>query len=182
MAKQRLNVGVLLLPEGAQLLDLSPVDLFSMLSRSYLTACQLPAPITALGLPQINISYISEPEVSTIELTAQLHMSVTCDLNSSAVAPGQLDVLLIPGPDPSLVPSDAVKEFVRAHAAVERTEILTVCTGIFVAASAGILREKKVTAPRALLPKLRKQFPDTEWLEKRWVTDGKVWCSGKALP
>lgn len=92
-------------------------------------------------------------------------------------APGKIDILLIPGPDPSAVTSEAAKGFIRAHAE-KGNNVLTVCTGIYPAAEAGILEGKKATAPRALIGEFRKKFPGTEWVDRRWSRDGNVWCSG----
>jgi len=44
--------------------------------------------------------------------------------------------------------------------------------------ASGVLAQKTVTAPRLLIPGLKKQFPDVEFVEKRWWRDGKVWTSG----
>jgi len=172
-----LHVAVLLIPP-VQLLDTSPVDLFSMLSKEYLTACKLPAPLTALGL-NVVISYVSESGAGTMaEMTAKASLMVTANLTDDIAKPGNVDILLIPGPDPAVSPSEAVQEYIRSH--VGKAEaIMTVCTGVFPAAQSGILKGKKATGPRALVPALKKTFPDTEWGEKRWTRDGAVWCSGR---
>lgn len=49
------------------------------------------------------------------------------------------------------------------------------------ALKAGILDGKKATGPRLFLDSLRKEGPGTEWLERRWVRDGKIWTSGALL-
>ena len=104
-------------------------------------------------------------------------MTATCALDSPTVAPGTLDVLLIPGADPAEQPSEAVKDFVRVHVAQQRTSVLTICTGVFIAAYAGVLKGKRVTGPRGVLPRLKQTFPEAEWVDKRWERDGSVWCS-----
>jgi hypothetical protein len=46
--------------------------------------------------------------------------------------------------------------------------------------ASGILRVKKSSGPRGIIPMLKKRFPDTEWNEdKRWVIGGNIWSSGK---
>ena len=35
--------------------------------------------------------------------------------------------------------------------------------------------------PRMLLGQLHEQSPETNWVEKRWARDGKVWTSGVLL-
>src|SRR5438270_3286213 len=102
-----LRIGVLILPPS-QLLDVSPIDLFGMLTREYLEACRLPAPILALGIP-VEIHYISaiaspqpgstSPEVKLAECTANAAIRITAMTHDMAIAPGELDIILIPGPD-----------------------------------------------------------------------------------
>lgn len=203
------SIGVILLPP-TQLLDLSPIDLFGMLTPSYLMDCHrgagLPMPLVKLGVP-IDIHYISSahqdpspsapnggvipspdtgPQTNLIELTASAHILSTASLTSPSVSPGSLSALLIPGPEPSIIPSDAEKAFIRAHHDAG-TDILTVCTGVLVAGYAGVLDGREVTGPRGLMGMLRKKFPNGKWVERRWVRDGgagkegkgEVWTSGK---
>lgn len=175
----RLRVGVLVLPP-VQLLDLSPIDLFSMMTPEYLAACQLPAPLIALGIP-VQIEYIaSSGSKSLAELTANLKIAITASLTDPAVAPGKLDILLIPGPDPGRSTAEEEKVFIRGHTEKAKA-VMTVCTGVFPAADSGILDGKSVTAPRALIPMLKERYKDVKWVEKRWATDGNIWTSGKLV-
>lgn len=60
------------------------------------------------------------------------------------------------------------------------TDILSVCTGCFIAGQAGVFKGKKASGPRPVVGTLQKLFPDTEWInDKRWVNDGNIWSSGK---
>jgi transcriptional regulator GlxA family with amidase domain len=61
------------------------------------------------------------------------------------------------------------------------TAFLTICGGIEVPRLAGLLDGVTATGPRTLLPMLRQQSPATNWVEKRWVRDGKLWTSGALL-
>ncbi|KAI0396122.1 ThiJ/PfpI family protein [Xylariaceae sp. FL0594] len=49
-------------------------------------------------------------------LTSNLSARATHTINSPEVAPGELDILLVPGPDPSSTIPEAALEFLRAHA------------------------------------------------------------------
>ena len=95
-----------------------------------------------------------------------------------------LDILLVPGPDPSAVLNEEVLAFVRAHAGWrgengEVTDMLSVCTGCVVLGQSGILKGRRASGPRGIMTKLRKDFPDVKWVEdKRWVKDGNIWMSG----
>lgn len=172
------HITVLLFP-STQLLDLSPIDLFGMLHPSYLSTCALPSPLVASGTP-FTISYAADaPADSVAELTAAAALRVSHNLSDKALAPGNVDVLLIPGPEPNYEPSKAEIAFMQAHAAAG-AYILTVCTGVFAAGRAGLLAGKRVTGPRALLGTLRAIVPDAEVTEKRWEVDcgGRVWSAG----
>ena len=174
------RIGVLLIGPS-QLLDVSPIDLFGMLTKPYLTACRLPTPLIAHAVP-IDIIYISESGAgSIIELTASAGLRVTASLTDISCAPGNLEILMIPGPDPSCMPSEAVKLFMREHAEVG-ADVLMICTGVFMAGHAGLLDGKRATGPRALLPELRKKFPRAKFEAKRWMRDGTVWTSGMFTP
>ena len=95
-----------------------------------------------------------------------------------------LDILLIPGPDPSAVFGEEVQSFIRGHAGWkgkkgEATDVLSVCTGCIMLAQSGVLKGRKASGPRGIVPKLRKEYPDVEWVEdKRWTNDGNIWSSG----
>ncbi|KAL2064997.1 hypothetical protein VTL71DRAFT_4137 [Oculimacula yallundae] len=184
MAKTgEVRIGVYV-PGGAQLLDLSPIDLLAMLSPKYLAACMLPAPLVSLGLPS-QIHYIGLPETGThMELTASAFLKVTKTTKDIEVQPGQLDIILVPGADPSTVFGEEALEFLRAHATWrsedgEGIDILSVCTAAYLLGQSGILDGKVASGPRALVPALRKKFPGTNWDDsKRWVKDGHIWTSG----
>lgn len=204
-----LNIGVLFFSD-VQLLDFSAIDLFAMCSKAYLRACEMPAPLVARGLDNLNVCYIAEgvpdsppPELRTQQVglfaapanakllpttpSLNLNIAITHSLKSPDVAPGKLDILLIPGPDPATVPNEAQLAFMRGHAAA-RTDLLVVCTGIFPLAHSGILEGRECTGPRPLIDmKLRKLAPGAKWRDdRRWVVDqkkasngeGELWTSG----
>ncbi|MCJ1475380.1 hypothetical protein MMC13_004042 [Lambiella insularis] len=170
-----IHISVLLVPP-TQLLDVSPIDLFAMLTEPYLSICFLPAPIIAGSVP-LSISYVSEAGPDhPAECTANAGLRVTASLDDEIASPAKTQILLIPGPDPSTVPSEKVKTFVREHAA-QGTVVMTVCTGAYLAGYAGILDGKQATGPRSLLPDLKSKFPRATWEERRWTSQGNVWCS-----
>ena len=95
-------------------------------------------------------------------------------------------MILVPGPDPSTdwTKIKGATDWLAAHAARPETDILSICTGIYLCASAGILKGKKACGPRGLQGDLAKKFEGVEWVgeEMRWVRDGNVWSSGESLP
>lgn len=176
MTASPIRIGVLLLAPS-QLLDVAPIDLFAMLTKDYLEACRLPLPLINGALP-IEITYISEAGAESIaECTASAGLRVSAGLDDAASAPEKLNLLLVPGPDPAMIPSEGVQIFLRSHME-NKTTILSVCTGIFSLAHAGIVKGRQATGPRALLSELQKKFPGTHWKDRRWVHDGNVWTSG----
>lgn len=136
----------------------------------------------------MNIHYIGEDEnvngQAFQSLTAQAKLATNATLKTPNVQPGQLDILMIPGPPPGLKMSAETSHFVQQHAG-HGTIILTICTGCFVAAQAGILDGLNASGPRALVPSLRKGYPKVVWDDKhRWVKSvsnhgkGEIWSSG----
>jgi hypothetical protein len=184
-AQKRLRIGVFI-PGDAQLLDVSPVDLFGMLDPKYLTACQLPSSLVSLGTPS-TIDYISASEAGGhIRLTANAFLRVSKSIDDPDVQPGSLHIVLVPGPNPTEIFDEKVRGFLKAHADWRgedgrTTDILSVCTGCVLLGQAGILKGKRASGPRGLLSTLEKKFPDTTWVDdKRWVIDGNIWTSGES--
>ncbi|KAF4635489.1 hypothetical protein G7Y89_g2596 [Cudoniella acicularis] len=180
---KKLRIGVYI-PYEAQLLDLSPIDLFGMLDPKYLTTCELPGPFVAQGMPS-TIDYISAPENGPhVELTANINLKVTRTTNDPEVQPGNLDIILVPGTPPNQSFDEKTLAFLKAHAdwrgkKGESTDILSVCTAAFFLGHCGILKGKKASGPRPLVSRLKKLFPETTWVsDKRWVHDGNIWSSG----
>ncbi|KAI9873326.1 MAG: hypothetical protein M1830_000541 [Pleopsidium flavum] len=164
--------GVLLLGAGVQLLDVSPVDIFGMLDPAYLRACQLPENVVAQGV-DVEFHYITESDEALHPMTAGAKIGVTDSIHTSP----RLTHLLLPGPPPTYTPSPAITHFLTTQLP-HLTAFMTVCTGVMPALASGILDGKTVTAPRGLIPMLREKYPGSEFVEKRWVRDGKVWTSG----
>ena len=179
-----LNVGVLLV-DTIQLLDVAPVDLFGILSDSYLISRKLPDSISSLA-PSVSIVYISQDHhkhshhTQVQPCTADAAIRTNRSLESHDVAPGKLDILVIPGPEPWVQITPEVGAFVRGHAAQENTTIMTICLGIYVAAQAGIIDGKNVTGTGGFLPDLEKKFK-ANWVKRRWMSDGNIWTSGMLI-
>lgn len=182
--KPTLAIGVFL-PEPVQLMDLSAIDLFYMMTPEYLTACRLPAPMISQGVA-FDIHYIGRANNNShCQLTAAANLRLTKTTKDPEVQPGKLDIILVPGPDPSTIADEEIKGFLHSHAnwtgpKGERTDILSVCTGCTLLAQSGILVGKKASAPRLLVPSMRKEYSRTTWIDdKRWVADANIWSSGK---
>ena len=168
-----------LVASDVQLLDMSCVDLFAMLDQRYLIACNMPPPLIEQGL-SVSIHYVGETGAGTTgSMTANVTIGLTDSVHDDAVQPGKLDILLIPGPDPRSVPSEAVKGFVKNHFE-HGTAVLSICTGSLVIGHSGITKGKTVSGPQPLVPTLKQVFPEGHWVaENRWERDGSLWSSGK---
>ena len=151
-----------------------------MTNPTYLSACNLPPALIHLGhTTQIHYIGLGAPGTLT-PLTSNINLQLTASLtDDTLVGPGHLNALLIPGPDPNVVPDTPYLDFIRRHHA-HGTQILAVCTGSFVLGHAGILSGRVCTGPRLLVPLLRDRFPEAkEWVQSvRVVRDGNVWTSG----
>ncbi|KAJ5970648.1 uncharacterized protein N7479_000566 [Penicillium vulpinum] len=174
-----LRIGILLVGT-VQLLDLAAIDLFYMTTPEYLQECSLPQPLVDMGRP-CEIHYIAHNGPNaTVNTTSQMSIQLTDSLTGSAVSPGKLDIVVIPGPPPkAMPPAEEYLDFVRAHFAAG-TPILSICTGAFVIGYSGIAKGREVTAPRLLVPEMRKRFPEANlWDDSlRVARDGNLWTSG----
>ena len=97
------RIGVFI-PSEAQLLDVATVDVLGTISKEYLSVLpHLPAHVKA-GAPSVTIVYITSPKnggeiPSTSSSTLKSHHTYQDD----AVAPGKLDVIVVPGDRKSVV-------------------------------------------------------------------------------
>lgn len=172
------RIGVFV-PSEVQLLDLACVDFFAMLGCGYLVPLEmLPASLTDLA-PDVSISYIgTAPKVMT---TAQTELVTTHLIGDPEVAPGELDIVLVPGPDPRGSWGEDVKGWLRGHGEWEGTDVLSVCTGVFLVGEAGLLKGKTFCGPRGLQREIKERFEGVELVGERyrWVRDGNLWSSGE---
>ena len=184
--RKQVHVGVFV-PSSAQLLDLACVDIFAISSHEYLSGLGiLPAAVVDLA-PSIKIHYVSAVQPGeTTPLTAGLSIVVTDHYSSPDVAPGRLDVVLVPGPDPNERWERGVLDWLKSQDDSEGTDVLSVCTGIYLCGAAGLLKKgRKAAGPRALQDDIKKRFGEDLDLvghELRWVQDRNFWSSGELCP
>ncbi|KAL2198961.1 class I glutamine amidotransferase-like protein [Corynascus similis CBS 632.67] len=185
-SRETIRIGVFI-PAGCQLLDMACVDVLGTMSHEYFTvvADMVPGPIAKLA-PNVKISYISTVQPGElIPLTSSAHIACTHHLSDPTVQPGGLDVVLVPGPDPAtdFGKMPEATDWLAAHAARPETDILSVCTGIYLCGAAGLLKGKRACGPRGLQWDLAAKFKGAEWVgeELRWVKDGNFWSCGAYL-
>lgn len=178
VARTKVRIGVFI-PSEVQLLDLACADIFAMLGYEYLVALkQLPASLTDLA-PEVSLSYVGT--AAAVPMTAQTKVLTTHLVGDPEVAPGKLDVVLVPGPDPWGSWGEDVREWLRAHGERAETDVLSVCTGVFLLGDAGLLKGRTVCGPRGLQKVIREKYEGVKTVgdKFRWVRDGNIWTSGE---
>lgn len=91
-----------------------------------------------------------------------------------------LDIVVLGAHKVGYQASETEKEFLRkCHA--DCVALLCICGGFESVLSAGLLEGKTATAPRGFIPLMQQVAPGTNWIEKRWVHDSKIWTSGTLL-
>lgn len=179
-----IKIGVFV-PVGVQFLDISAVDLLGVMSKEYLLELDsLPTKVTTLA-PSVTFYYISTPEQGkAVPLSSGASLEVTHSYNDPAVAPGQLDIVIVPGPlKVGCDIDERALQWLRSQFDTAGVDILSICTGVFVCAAAGITENKQVCGPRGLELKLRAQFPGVVPAPRnmRWIQQGNLWSSGKYI-
>ncbi|PQK15681.1 hypothetical protein BB8028_0006g00040 [Beauveria bassiana] len=94
-------------------------------------------------------------------------------------APSDIEVLLVPGGRgfSDVVGLLPVVEFIR-NTFPRLRNLLTVCTGSFIAARAGVLDGKNATSNKSAFNSACLNGPLVNWQRKaRWVNDGNIWTS-----
>ncbi|RGP65623.1 glycosyl transferase gt-a type structural fold [Fusarium longipes] len=179
MSSKQLRIGVFI-PSSVQLLDLATVDVLASMSSEYLGILPLPAHISKMA-PSTRITYITSPKLfPDVALTADLTVRATRTYEDSDVAPGNLDIIIVPGTEPGDSIEQGAKKWLRDQFNTEGVDVLCVCTAVFLCGDAGILDGKSVSGPRGFQNDLRKKYPNVKFVgEKyRWIQDGNLWTSG----
>ena len=181
--KHTVRVGVFI-PAQAQMLDVACVDLLGIMSHEYLEAIKgmMPGFPTA-SAPNMQIAYIGSVKAGEpIKLTANMSIVCTHHMSDPEVRPGELDVVIVPGPDPGASFSPETGGWLRAHGErTDTTDILSVCTGIFLCGEAGLLDGKQASGPRWMQDQIKQKFPKAKLVgdELRYIQDGNLWSCGK---
>ncbi|KAF7196024.1 Isonitrile hydratase [Pseudocercospora fuligena] len=91
-----------------------------------------------------------------------------------------LDIVLMGAHHGNYTPNEAELAFVR-KSYEDSSAFLSICAGMMVFLQAGVLDGKTATGPQPFLSILKEKHPETNWVEKRYVRDGKIWTSGALL-
>lgn len=150
----------ILIYENAQPIDIiGPWEVFSI----WKTILQAPIEL-----------YLIAEAVGFVQLDSQITLKAHKDF---AHAP-QLDDLIVPGGRGRVkqVNNEKLIAFLQQQAA-HCKYVLSVCTGMFLLAKAGLLNDKPVTTYWRALPEL-KENQHLKVVEQRIVKSGNVWTSG----
>lgn len=176
-----IKIGVFL-PNAAQLLDTACVDVLGTMSKKYLSMLPILPPHVAALAPDVVTIYISSKSMGgEIPLSSDTTVKATHDYTELEVAPGKLDIIVVPGPDPSTNFEEDALQWLHRQANTDGVDILCICTGIFLCGAAGILNGKKASGPRGLQHLIQQRYPKINLVgsNQRWVQDGNIWSSGK---
>ncbi|KAI6382032.1 hypothetical protein MCOR25_000911 [Pyricularia grisea] len=172
-----LHVGVVLMGGETELLDVAVIDMFSGLNKAFIkTIPGVPEELQAQAIDVV-FHWVSEAGPAT---QSRLNCGILLVPTDSFADCPDLDIVVMGAHLAGYVPTATELAFVRK---IYETcgAFISICGGVQVPLMAGLLDGKKATAPRFLLDVFRQQAPTTEWLEKRWVRDGKMWTSGALL-
>ncbi|KAJ4118873.1 hypothetical protein NW768_010611 [Fusarium equiseti] len=176
---RQIHIGVILMDSETEILDVAPIDLIHGLSKNFWKKDMgefVPAEWEAQTF-DMEFHWVSKNgPTSPSKLTSGINIVPT---NSFETCP-PLDIVLIGASTMNQPPDKAELAFIR-KAWEECSAFLTICGGVMVPLQAGILKGRKATGPVIMLDTLRKQAPETNWVSKRWVRDGKLWTSGALL-
>jgi len=176
------RIGVFI-PGECQLLDQACIDIFGSMSHQYMDLIKgfVPQAIADLA-PTINIHYIGSVKAGGhIFLTSNQKIIATNHFSDPEVAPGKLDIVLVPGPDPNSKFEKEPLDWLKKQSETEGTDILSVCTGIFICGEAGLLKGRTVCGPRGMQDLISEKYGKDivqKGTELRWVQDGNFWSSG----
>ncbi|RAK89424.1 hypothetical protein BO79DRAFT_237186 [Aspergillus costaricaensis CBS 115574] len=173
-----IHVGVVLLNTVTEHLDIAPVGFFHNFSTSFIK--NLPPFAISDDLRSEALDFVThwvtEDGTTPGSLSGNLKVIPT---DSFATCP-PLDIVLIGAGQMGYQATTTEKDFLRKCYA-ECSAFLSVCGASDALLATGILEGKTATGPLSFLPLFREIAPGTNWVEKRWVRDGKMWTTGTLL-
>lgn len=182
------RIGVFI-PTECQLLDQACVDVFGSMSHEYLKGLTgyFPKILPIVDLaPTVDIRFIGTVKAGEhITLTTGQKIVATNRYSDAEVAPGKLQIVIVPGPDPATPWGSknfkAPIDWLHRQGQSEGTDILSVCSGIFLCGEAGLLKGKRVCGPRGMQDLIKVKYGE-DVIQKgedlRWIQDGNFWSSG----
>ncbi|WP_277182783.1 GlxA family transcriptional regulator [Caballeronia sp. BR00000012568055] len=148
-----------IVPDGFQLMSLAALTVFEV------------ANLSPSG-PHYDVSVLSERGGSVKSSgSVMVETEAFGDLAFDTVIVGSLTKFEVPPSSPGLI------AFAQAAAKVSR-RTASICSGAFVLAEAGLLKNRRATMHWAHAPNFRIRFPDVKVEEDRiFIRDGSIWTS-----
>ncbi|KAB2573615.1 putative dj-1 family protein [Lasiodiplodia theobromae] len=171
---RKIHAGVILTRGVTEMLDVAPFEFFAWVDKESLQKFKFPAAMVEEGM-DIELHWVTE-DGSPAPMRSGAEIKPT---DSFASCP-PLDIVLMGAHDVSYQTSETEKAFIR-KAYEQCSAFLTVCGGVLALLEAGLLEGKTATGPRMILDMMRKNAPLVNWVDRRWVRDGKIWSSSTLL-
>ncbi|EOD52903.1 putative dj-1 family protein [Neofusicoccum parvum UCRNP2] len=156
------------------MIDVAPFEFFAWMGSASLAALNFPPAMVEEGI-DIELHWVTE-DGSLAKMKSGAQIKPTDSFESCP----PLDIVLMGAHDFKYQTSEAEKLFIR-KSFEQCAAFLTICGGIFPMLDAGLLQGKTVSAPRMVLEMMRENVPIVNWVDKRWVRDGKIWSSSTLL-
>ncbi|TKX27584.1 hypothetical protein C1H76_0008 [Elsinoe australis] len=163
-----LNIAVLLFPAFQALDVFGPLDALNILSQT------IPLNLHILA------STLSPVSTKPLTLTTRSNFSESVvPTHTFDSPPSDIDVLLVPGGLGTRSPDIGPLVDFIATTYPKVQYMITVCTGSWLAARAGVLDGRRATSnKRSWAGRLEYGSDNVKWVAKaRWVVDGNVWTS-----
>ncbi|PHH59691.1 hypothetical protein CDD81_2663 [Ophiocordyceps australis] len=178
---QNIHIGVYM-ANDSQVLDTAAVDILGCMSKQFISTLPrgLPPNITWDQVPDVKVSYITADEQGQdMIMSSDMVVRATHTIDDEEVAPGKLDMVVVPGPSRWNNLDKRGLDWVREQY-TKGVDILSICTGIFICCDAGIASGKKATGPKPLQKLLKAKYPDVDFQgdKYRYLQDGNFWSSG----
>ncbi|KAH7234204.1 hypothetical protein MRS44_002004 [Fusarium solani] len=174
-----IRVGIVLMNGVTELLGIAPVGMLHGLSKDFVESFpdELLAPSLKAQAVDFKFHWVSEAgEAAHSRLSGGMSI---LPMDSFQSCP-PLDIVLVGAHNFGYTPNAAELAFIR-KCWDECSAFLAVCGGVKVPLLAGLLEGKTATGPRSMLGMLRREAPGTNWVERRWARDGRLWTSGALL-
>lgn len=159
----RRRVGIVLFDQVEDIDYAGPLTVFGMAAQMYPDAMEA-----------ITVAEDGAPVRTSMGVLVTPHTSFT--------EAGRIDVLVVAGGagHRAAMHHAPLLSWIRSRA-TEAELVTSVCSGAFILASAGVLKDQPATAAWMALDRLRAAFPDLEVrADVRWVDEGKVITSAGA--
>ncbi|GLA38493.1 hypothetical protein AnigIFM63309_005790 [Aspergillus niger] len=173
-----IHVGVVLLNTVTEHLDIAPIGFFHNFGKDFIE--NLPPFAISPELRSQALDFVTHWVTEDGKTPGSLSGNLKVIPTDSFTTCPPLDIVLIGAGQMGYQATTTEKDFLRKCYA-ECSAFLSVCGASDALLATGILEGKTATGPLSFLPLFRQMSPGTNWVEKRWVRDGKIWTTGTLL-